>query len=94
MITFAQVNAERSRDAAARIAVRVRAVLHRLGDAVPAELAYIAQLRLQHPDVSLLELVLSASHRSAKDTVSGWLRRLLRLAEPSARPRPRLSRLA
>ncbi len=78
---FSQANAERSRTAAARASARVTAALHQLGDTVPADLAYTAQLRLHYSAASLTELGALSNPPVSKDTISGRLRRLLSLAD-------------
>ena len=77
-----QLNAHRSRQAAARVSARVSAALATLGtQLIPPELAQAGQLRLRHPQASLSELAALADPPLTKDTIGGRLRRLIALAE-------------
>ncbi|MGW4720696.1 DNA-binding protein WhiA [Nocardia sp. NPDC004260] len=59
----------------------VATVLAVLGDQVPAHLAAIAHLRLQHPHAGMGALGKLATPPLSKDTVAGRLRRLITLAD-------------
>ena len=78
---MSQANTERSHTAAAHTSARITAALHHLGDTVPADLAYTAQLRLHYSAASLTELGALSNPPISKDIIAGRLRRLLSLAE-------------
>ncbi len=82
--TFESANATRAAAAAARATGRVRRALEILGDTAPDHLAAVGQLRLQHPDVPLLELGRLADPPMSKDAVAGRIRRLVGLADRTA----------
>lgn len=82
--TFESANAKRAAAAAARATARVRRALEILGDNAPNHLAAVGHLRLQHPDVPLLELGRLADPPMSKDAVAGRIRRLVGLADRTA----------
>lgn len=78
---FSAANQARSAQAAADTAAQARRALDILGDTAPQHLVAAAMLRIEHPDAPLQQLGRLADPPVSKDTISGQIRRLLRLAE-------------
>lgn len=78
-------NRRRSNRAAVEAVARAQRALEILGPGAPALLADAGHLRIAHPDVSLDRLAQLAEPPISKDTVAGRIRRLIRLADRTAR---------
>lgn len=83
--TFESANTRRAAEAAAESTARVRRAIQILGETAPAHLKATAALRLAHPDLALSELGRRADPPMTKDAVAGRLRRLLELADRTAK---------
>jgi hypothetical protein len=83
-VSFGEANLRRSTGAAEVAVARVRRALAMLGDDAPEHLAAAGQLRLRHPQASLDQLGALGDPPMTKDTISGRIRRLLRLADHHA----------
>jgi len=82
---FDDANHTRATHAAAAAATRVQRALVILGDQVPENLAAVAALRMTHREVSLEALGQLMDPPMTKDAVAGRIRRLLALADTTAR---------
>jgi len=82
---FDDANHTRATHAAAAAATRVQRALAILGDQVPDNLAAVAALRMTHREVSLEALGQLMDPPMTKDAVAGRIRRLLALADTTAR---------
>ncbi|MFA5709930.1 DNA-binding protein WhiA [Mycolicibacterium sp.] len=78
---LSSANHERASAAGRAAVLRVRSALDTLGDSVPPELAAVAELRLQHPTVTLAELGRLCAPPATKNAVAGRLRRLVLAAD-------------
>ncbi len=83
--TLESANTRRAAEAAAESTARVRRAMQILGDSAPTHLKATAALRLAHPDLALSELGLRADPAMTKDAVAGRIRRLLDLADRTAK---------
>ena len=79
----------RSAKAAAEASEKVRRAFEILGDDIPENLRAAGQLRLEHGDASLEELGRLADPPITKDAIAGRIRRLLQLADKTAKTRDR-----
>ncbi|MBE5477767.1 hypothetical protein E3G68_005100 [Mycobacteroides abscessus] len=84
LTNFGGANRRRASQAAAEAVARAQRALEILGPAAPPLLADAGRLRISHPDVSLEKLAQLAEPPISKDTVSGRIRRLIRLADRTA----------
>ncbi len=84
---FDDANHTRATLAAATAATRVQRALTILGDQVPENLTAVASLRMTHREVSLEALGQMMDPPMTKDAVAGRIRRLLALADNTARRR-------
>jgi len=82
---FDDANHTRATHAAADAAARVQRALVILGDQVPDNLTAAAALRITHREVSLEALGQMMNPPMTKDAVAGRIRRLLALADATAR---------
>jgi len=82
---FDDANQDRATHAAAAAATRVDRALVILGDQVPENLTAVAALRITHREVSLEALGRMMDPPMTKDAVAGRIRRLLALADTTAR---------
>lgn len=87
LANFDDANMRRSAKAAAEASEKVRKAFEILGDDVPDNLKAAGQLRLDHGDASLEELGRLADPPITKDAIAGRIRRLLQLAEKTAKSR-------
>ncbi|MGN7778948.1 DNA-binding protein WhiA [Mycolicibacterium sp. 22603] len=83
--TLESANTRRAAEAAAESTARVRRAMQILGDSAPTHLKATAALRLANPDLALSELGLRADPPMTKDAVAGRIRRLLDLADRTAK---------
>jgi len=83
--TLESSNTRRAAEAAAESTARVKRAMQILGDTAPAHLKATAALRLAHPDLALSELGRRADPPMTKDAVAGRIRRLLNLADRTAK---------
>jgi len=84
---FDDANQDRATHAAAAAATRMQRALVILGDQVPENLTAVAALRMTHREVSLEALGQMMNPPMTKDAVAGRIRRLLALADTTARRR-------
>jgi len=82
---FDDANHTRATHAAATAATRAERALLILGDQVPDNLTAVAALRITHREVSLQALGQMMNPPMTKDAVAGRIRRLLALADNTAR---------
>ncbi len=82
---FDDANHTRATHAAAAAATRAERALDILGDQVPENLTAVAALRITHREVSLEALGRMIDPPLTKDAVAGRIRRLLALADATAR---------
>jgi len=82
---FDDANHTRAAHAAAAAATRMDRAFLILGDQVPEHLAVVAVLRMTHREVSLEALGQMMNPPMTKDAVAGRIRRLLALADTTAR---------
>jgi len=82
---FDDANHTRATHAAAAAATRMDRALAILGDQVPENLTAVAALRMTHREVSLQALGQLMDPPMTKDAVAGRIRRLLALADNTAR---------
>ena len=82
---FDDANLRRSAQAAVAACARVERALEILGDDIPEHLMYAGRLRLDHREASLDELGHFADPPMTKDAVAGRIRRLLALADKTAK---------
>ena len=82
---FVDANHTRATFAAATAAARAERALAILGDQVPDNLTAVAALRITHREVSLEALGQLMDPPMTKDAVAGRIRRLLALADTTAR---------
>jgi DNA-binding protein WhiA len=82
---FDDANQDRATHAAAAAATRAERALAILGDQVPENLTAVAALRITHREVSLEALGQLLDPPMTKDAVAGRIRRLLALADNTAR---------
>jgi len=82
---FDDANHTRATRAAADAAARAERALVILGDQVPENLTAVAALRITHREVSLEALGQMMNPPMTKDAVAGRIRRLLALADATAR---------
>jgi len=82
---FDDANHTRATHAAATAATRAERALVILGDQVPENLTAVAALRITHREVSLEALGRMMDPPMTKDAVAGRIRRLLALADATAR---------
>jgi len=82
---FDDANHTRATHAAATAATRAERALVILGDQVPENLTAVAALRITHREVSLQALGQLMNPPMTKDAVAGRIRRLLALADATAR---------
>jgi DNA-binding protein WhiA len=87
LVNFDDANLRRSAQAAVAACARVERALEILGSDIPDHLMYAGQLRLSHRDASLDELGHFADPPMTKDAVAGRIRRLLALADKTAKVR-------
>ncbi|NEG89180.1 DNA-binding protein WhiA [Bifidobacterium aerophilum] len=87
LANFDDANMRRSAKAAAEASEKVRKAFEILGDEVPDNLKAAGQLRLDHGDASLEELGRLADPPITKDAIAGRIRRLLQLADKTAKAR-------
>lgn len=87
LANFDDANLRRSARAAVTAGTRVAASLSLLGEDAPSHLLQAGQLRLAHPQASLEELGTLAEPPLTKDAIAGRIRRLLALADRTARAR-------
>ncbi|OZG64205.1 transcriptional regulator [Bifidobacterium hapali] len=87
LANFDDANMRRSAKAAAEASEKVRKAFEILGDDVPDNLKAAGQLRLDHGDASLEELGRLADPPITKDAIAGRIRRLLQLADKTAKAR-------
>ncbi|MBT1162520.1 MULTISPECIES: DNA-binding protein WhiA [Bifidobacterium] len=85
LANFDDANMRRSAKAAAEASEKVRKAFEILGDDVPENLKAAGQLRLDHGDASLEELGRLADPPITKDAIAGRIRRLLQLADKTAK---------
>lgn len=85
LANFDDANLRRSVNAAVAAGVRVRRAFEILGEDVPEHLASAGRLRLAYRDASLEELGQKADPPLTKDAVAGRIRRLLALADKTAK---------
>ncbi len=83
--SFVDANQDRATFAAAAAATRAQRALVILGNQVPEHLAVVAALRITHREVSLEALGQMMDPPMTKDAVAGRIRRLLALADTTAR---------
>ena len=89
LANFDDANMRRSAKAAAEASEKVRRAFEILGDDIPENLRAAGQLRLEHGDASLEELGRLADPPITKDAIAGRIRRLLQLADKTAKTRDR-----
>ena len=77
------------REGRCRSSEKVRRAFEILGDDIPENLRAAGQLRLEHGDASLEELGRLADPPITKDAIAGRIRRLLQLADKTAKTRDR-----
>ena len=87
LANFDDANMRRSAKAAAEAGDKVRKAFEILGDDIPENLRAAGQLRLDHADASLEELGRLADPPITKDAIAGRIRRLLQLADKTAKAR-------
>lgn len=87
LVNFDDANLRRSAQAAVAACARVERALSILEGDIPDHLRYAGELRLAHRDASLDELGHFADPPMTKDAVAGRIRRLLALADKTARDR-------
>jgi len=87
LVNFDDANLRRSAQAAVAACARVERALEILGSDIPDHLMYAGQLRLSHREASLDELGHFADPPMTKDAVAGRIRRLLALADKTAKDR-------
>ena len=85
LANFDDANLRRSARAAVTASARVERALEILGDSVPEHLQAAGQLRLEHRNASLEELGTLHEPPVTKDAIAGRIRRLLALADKTAR---------
>ena len=85
LANFDDANLRRSARAAVTASARVERALEILGDSVPEHLQAAGQLRLEHRNASLEELGKLHEPPLTKDAIAGRIRRLLALADKTAR---------
>ena len=85
LANFDDANMRRSAKAAAEASEKVRKAFEILGDDIPENLKAAGRLRLDHSDASLEELGRLADPPITKDAIAGRIRRLLQLAEKTAK---------
>ena len=85
LVNFDDANLRRSAQAAVAACARVERALEILGDDIPHHLMYAGRLRLDHREASLDELGHFADPPMTKDAVAGRIRRLLALADKTAK---------
>ena len=85
LANFDDANMRRSAKAAAEASEKVRRAFEILGDDIPENLRSAGQLRIDHTDASLEELGRLADPPITKDAIAGRIRRLLQLAEKTAK---------
>lgn len=85
LANFDDANLRRSARAAVTASARVERALEILGDSVPEHLQVAGQLRLEHRNASLEELGKLHEPPLTKDAIAGRIRRLLALADKTAR---------
>jgi DNA-binding protein WhiA len=85
LVNFDDANLRRSAQAAVAACARVERALDILGDDIPHHLMYAGRLRLDHREASLDELGHFADPPMTKDAVAGRIRRLLALADKTAK---------
>ena len=87
LVNFDDANLRRSAQAAVAAGARVERALEILGDQVPEHLRYAGELRVTYKQASLDELGRLADPPMTKDAIAGRIRRLLAMADKSARDR-------
>ncbi|MFI0431514.1 MAG: DNA-binding protein WhiA [Candidatus Nanopelagicales bacterium] len=87
LANFDDANLRRSAQAAVAAGARVKRALEILGDGIPPHLAEAGRLRMEHEQASLEELGALADPPLTKDAIAGRIRRLLAMADKSARDR-------
>lgn len=85
LANFDDANMRRSAKAAAEASEKVRKAFDILGENIPDNLKAAGRLRLDHGDASLEELGRLADPPITKDAIAGRIRRLLQLAEKTAK---------
>ena len=85
LANFDDANLRRSARAAVTASARVERALEILGDSVPDHLRAAGRLRLEHRNASLEELGKVHEPPLTKDAIAGRIRRLLALADKTAR---------
>lgn len=85
LANFDDANLRRSARAAVAAAARVRRAFEILGENIPDHLRQAGQLRLEYSEASLEELGQKADPPLTKDAVAGRIRRLLALADKTAK---------
>jgi DNA-binding protein WhiA len=87
LANFDDANLRRSARAAVAAGARVHKAMELLGEDAPDHLVSAGRLRLAHPQASLEELGSLAEPPMTKDAIAGRIRRLLALADKTARQR-------
>ena len=87
LVNFDDANLRRSAQAAVAACARVERAMQILEGEIPDHLRYAGELRLAHRDASLDELGHYADPPMTKDAVAGRIRRLLALADKTAKDR-------
>ena len=85
LANFDDANLRRSARAAVAASARVERALEILGEGVPEHLAAAGRLRVEHRQASLEELGRLAEPVMTKDAVAGRIRRLLSMADRTAK---------
>ncbi|ONM65364.1 DNA-binding protein WhiA, partial [Pseudomonas aeruginosa] len=85
LANFDDANLRRSARAAVTASARVERVLEILGDSVPDHLRAAGRLRLEHRNASLEEVGKVQEPTLTRDAIAGRIRRLLALADKTAR---------
>ena len=93
LANFDDANLRRSARAAVTASARVERALEILGDSVPDHLRAAGRLRLEHRNASLEELGKVHEPPLTKDAIAGRIRRLLALADKTARSNGELTTL-
>lgn len=87
LANFDDANMRRSAKAAVEASKKIERAFKILGDEIPQNLRDAGQLRIQHKDASLEQLGQLADPPISKDAIAGRIRRLLQLADRTAKKR-------
>lgn len=87
LANFDDANMRRSAKAAVEASKKIERAFEVLGDDIPQNLRDAGQLRIQHKDASLEQLGQLADPPISKDAIAGRIRRLLQLADRTAKKR-------